>query len=65
VRAWNKGLSVLERRDTILGIVRHCNTCGEDWPRDEEFWYFDRNGRVQGRCRACWVDFNRARRKAS
>jgi hypothetical protein len=61
--SWNRGLRILERTDTILGRVRLCTTCKEDWPVDEEFWYFDRDGRVMGRCRACWVDFNRSRRK--
>lgn len=62
-RPWNHGLRVNERDDTILGRVRLCTTCKEDWPLDEEFWYFDRKGKVLGRCKACWSDWNRERRK--
>lgn len=65
MKPWNHGLRILERTDTILGRVRFCNWCKEDWPLDEEFWYFDREGKVQGRCKACWVEFNKARRRAS
>jgi hypothetical protein len=51
---------------TELGEERRCFDCGEWWPVDETFWYFDARGKVMGRCRACWVDFNRSRRsKAS
>lgn len=60
---WNRGLRVNERTDTILGRVRVCRRCKEDWPLDRDFWYFDRNGRVVGHCRACWSELNRARRK--
>src|SRR4026208_163500 len=40
---------------TELGIERLCAGCGEWWPQDEEFWYYQR-GRVLGRCRGCWGD---------
>lgn len=49
----------LDRQDPILGLVRLCRGCGEEWPKDEEFWYFDRDGRVLGRCRACWSERRR------
>lgn len=52
----------LERDTEDLGIVRLCRFCGEEWPRDPEFWYITANGKVVGRCRACWVDFNKSRR---
>lgn len=45
--------------DAELGIERRCFACGEWWPQDAEFWYFDRAGQVMGRCRACWSDRRR------
>jgi len=51
------------RVTTELGLERRCYDCKEWWPQDHEFWYFDKKGKVQGRCRACWVDYNRSRRK--
>ena len=53
------------RISTVLGLERRCFDCQEWWPQDEEFWYFDAKGKVQGRCRACWVDFNKSRRKTA
>lgn len=57
-------MSTLERIDPILGLVRLCRGCGEEWPADTEFFYFaaDRHGklRVLGRCRACWSERPRA-----
>jgi hypothetical protein len=42
---------------TELGIERLCRACGEFWPDlDREFWYLDSQGRVMGRCRACWSE---------
>jgi hypothetical protein len=53
-------MSALVREDDVLGTVRLCRGCGEEWPLDDEFWYFhqDRHGktRVMGRCKACWSD---------
>lgn len=45
--------------DTELGTERLCRGCGEFWPLDETFWYFQR-GKVMGNCRACWADRSRA-----
>ena len=45
----------LERVDPILGLVRLCRGCGEEWPVDDEFFFFQR-GRVMGRCKACWSE---------
>lgn len=53
---------------TELGMERLCRRCGEWWPVDASFWYFDRKGNVMGRCRACWSERNRShhqRRKES
>lgn len=43
---------------TELGVERLCRGCGEFWPRDDTFWYFDPRHphRVMGRCRACWSE---------
>jgi hypothetical protein len=30
--------SKFERRDPILGIVRLCSGCEEEWPVDDEFY---------------------------
>lgn len=30
--------------------------CGETWPLDGEFWYFDRKGKPMGHGRACWAE---------
>ncbi len=48
--------SVLDREDPELGTVRLCRRCGETWPKDDEFWYFDAKGIVMGHCRACWSE---------
>ena len=53
-------MRLLERDDPELGTVRLCRGCGEEWPVDGEFWFFDRDGRVLGRCKACWSERNRA-----
>lgn len=63
-RPWNRGERFLERDDTILGRVRLCRRCNEDWPLDSEFWFFQtRNGtvRVLGYCKACWSERDRSR----
>lgn len=48
---------------TELGVERYCSWCEEWWPFDREFWYFRHDGKVMGRCRACWVEFNHVRRR--
>ena len=48
--------SVLEREDDELGTVRLCRGCGEEWPKDRDFWYFDAYGHVMGHCRGCWSE---------
>ncbi len=50
--------SPLERDDPILGRVRLCRGCGEDWPLDTTFWYAQ-GDRPMGRCRACWSERSR------
>lgn len=56
-------MSPLERDTEDLGIVRLCRKCGEEWPRDEEFWFFDarRPDTVMGHCKACWSDRDRSK----
>lgn len=49
----------LDHHDDELGLVRLCRCCGETWPKDGEFWYFDRAGKIMGHCRACWSERNR------
>lgn len=46
----------LTSQDPELGIVRLCRGCGETWPLDGEFWYFDRKGKPMGHCKACWSE---------
>lgn len=46
----------LDREDPELGTVRLCTRCGEEWPKDRDFFYFDPAGRVMGHCRACVAD---------
>jgi hypothetical protein len=53
----------LIHEDEEIGTVRLCQGCGEDWPLDGEFWYFDAKGYVMGHCKACWADRNLADRK--
>ena len=55
----------LDRRDDELGIVRLCRSCGEEWPRDGEFWYFKPDGAVLGHCKACWSERKRIARAPS
>lgn len=33
-------MTTATRVETELGIERLCRRCGETWPEDEEFWYF-------------------------
>jgi hypothetical protein len=51
----------LERVDPELGVVRRCTSCGEEWPRDREFWYFQGTGKIISWCRACYSERNRRR----
>ena len=46
----------MTRIDDILGLVRLCRRCGEEWPVDDTFWFFDRKGKVLGHCKACWSE---------
>ncbi len=48
-------MSRLESTDPELGRVRLCRGCGETWPVDDEFWFFQ-DGKVMGRCKACWSE---------
>lgn len=41
-------------------LERLCRKCGEEWPRDGGFWYFDAKGQVMGHCKACWSERRRA-----
>jgi len=43
---------MLTTQDPELGTVRLCRGCGETWPLDSEFWYFQ-NGKVRDHCKAC------------
>jgi hypothetical protein len=51
--------TILDAIDPELGKVRLCRGCGETWPRDDEFFYFDARGKVMGHCRACWSERKR------
>ena len=52
-------MTTRERLDPFLGLVRLCVRCGEEWPRDGAFWYFDKAGKVMGHCKACWSERKR------
>lgn len=57
-------MRAFERDTEDLGIVRLCRRCGEEWPVDDEFWFFqERRGRrrVLGHCKACWSERDRSR----
>jgi hypothetical protein len=59
-------VSPLERDTEDLGIVRLCRKCEEEWPVDDEFWFFQvRRGKrhVMGYCKACWSDRDRSKYK--
>ena len=45
--------------DPILGPVKRCPKCGEDWPADAEFYYPRHKGgsALQSWCRACWSEY--------
>ena len=49
----------LDRDDDELGTVRLCRGCGEEWPKDDDFYYFNAQGKVLGHCRACWAEQRR------
>jgi hypothetical protein len=49
-------MAPVRRIVTELGEERRCSGCGEFWPIDGEFWYFDPRGQVLGRCKACWSE---------
>lgn len=54
------------RDDDLLGPVRLCVGCDEEWPWDPEFWHL-RGGRFNTsyphRCIACCADYYAARRR--
>lgn len=58
-RASSRGGRIIE--DEVLGTLRHCSRCSEDWPLDEEFFYFTARGQVIGHCRACQSERAKAR----
>lgn len=49
-------LSRVERIDKLLGVVRKCPRCGEEWPSDGEFFF-----QAQCYCRACFVEYKAER----
>jgi len=52
------------RLDPELGWVKACSACGEDWPVDDEFYWFQNRRLSDGTivrqphslCRACWLE---------
>ena len=68
-RDFNKRASA-SRHDPELGEVRRCTNCHEDWPLDEEFWYFGNRGDgvelTSSKCKACYnLVYKEARRRAT
>ncbi len=58
----------IHREDPELGHERRCKDCGEWWPMDDEFWYFQTRVGVRGLsrtaypyCKACWSVRGRGR----
>ncbi len=47
-----------DRVDSILGPVRLCTRCGEEWPVTEEFWYRDGHDKrwLRSPCRDCYLE---------
>ncbi len=47
-----------DRLDNILGPVRSCAKCHEEWPTTDEFWYRDGHDDrwLRGPCRACYLE---------
>lgn len=56
---------VPERVDPEIGLVRLCRGCGEEWPKDDEFFFIKKSGpqagNVMGNCKACWSERNRTK----
>ncbi len=49
-------MKTIRRDDAILGMVRTCPGCSEEWPLDAEFWNKGPKRSLDGfdaRCRAC------------
>ena len=49
-------MSKVVRKTTDLGTERLCKRCGEFWPEDDTFWFYDKHGWVMTPCRACWSE---------
>jgi hypothetical protein len=55
---------VRRRYDPELGWVKSCSGCHEEWPVDEDFYWFQARTRADGtvvkqpnpRCKACWLE---------
>jgi hypothetical protein len=43
-----------ETRQTELGEEVKCAKCGDFWPADKEFFYFQSDGRPHSYCKACY-----------
>ena len=62
-------MTTAQRHDPELGWVKPCSGCGEEWPVDETFYYFQYRRRADGsvrrqptsRCIACWLERYRPR----
>lgn len=56
------------REDELLGRVRECPQCKEEWPWDSEFWHIS-DGEFHGawphRCIACCADYFADRRRVA
>ena len=54
------------RDDPLLGRVRLCSACGDEWPFDAEFWHM-RDGGLSpawpARCIACCAEYYAAKRR--
>lgn len=55
-------IAIPRRESEDLGMERYCRWCDEWWPEDRDFWNIRRDGRIYGRCRACWQEYRVSKR---
>lgn len=51
-------------RTSELGPEARCSKCRDWWPIDREFFYFQNDGKPHSWCKACYVAWRNAKRRA-